>query len=114
MKDKRQRLIFLYNSGQIDEDLFNKIKGYYKPLETLFVFGTNASNLREIVATLKAEKKDKSLGDLFDINPEIKEKHRALLIPVYKDSEEIIANQKEPQKFEINEKDYHLVKIILT
>ena len=110
VKDKRQRLIFLYNSGQIDEDLFNKIKGYYKPLETLFVFGTNASNLREIVATLKAEKKDKSLGDLFDINPEIKEKHRALLIPVYKDSEEIIANQKEPQKFEINEKDYHLVK----
>ena len=110
VKDKRQRLIFLYNSGQIDEDLFNKIKGYYKPLETLFVFGTNASNLKEIVATLKAEKKDKSLGDLFDINPEIKEKHRALLIPVYKDSEEIIANQKEPQKFEINEKDYHLVK----
>lgn len=110
VKDKRQRLIFLYNSGQIDEDLFNKIKEYYKPLETLFVFGTNASNLREIVTTLKAEKKDKSLGDLFDINPEIKEKHRALLIPVYKDSEEIIANQKEPQKFEINEKDYHLVK----
>jgi type III restriction enzyme len=110
VKDKRQRLIFLYNSGQIDEDLFNKIKGYYKPLETLFVFGTNASNLKEIVATLKAEKKDKSLGDLFDINPEIKEKHRALLIPVYKDSEEIIANQKEPQKFEINENDYHLVK----
>ena len=54
------------------------------------------------------------MGDLFDINPEIKEKHRALLIPVYKDLEEIIANQKEPQKFEINEKDYHLVKIILT
>lgn len=110
VKDKRQRLIFLHNSGQIDKKLFNAVKGYYKPLETLFVFGTNAANLREIVETLKAEKKDESIGYLFDINPEIDKKKMELLIPVYKDSIEIIANQKEPQKFEINENDYHLVK----
>ena len=109
VKDKRQRLIFLHNSGQIDKKLFNAVKGYYKPLETLFVFGTNAANLREIVETLKAEK-DESIGYLFDINPKIDKKKMELLIPVYKDSIEIIANQKEPQKFEINENDYHLVK----
>ncbi|MFA5492633.1 MAG: DEAD/DEAH box helicase family protein [Bacteroidales bacterium] len=110
VKDKRQRLIFLHNSGQIDKKLFHAVKGYYKPLETLFVFGTNAANLREIVETLKAEKKDESIGYLFDINPEIDKKKMELLIPVYKDSIEIIANQKEPQKFEINENDYRLVK----
>jgi len=31
-------------------------------LETLFVFGTNAANLREIVETLNAEKKMRALG----------------------------------------------------
>jgi len=47
---------------------------------------------------------------LFDINPEIENKKMKLLIPIYKDSIEIIANQKNPQKFEINENDYNLVK----
>ncbi len=110
VKDKRQRLDFLYNSGQIDKDLVNKIKGFYELLETLFIFGTNASNLKDIISTLKAEKKDENLGDLFEINPVIKEKNIKLLIPVYKDSEKIIASLENPQKFEISVNDYELVK----
>lgn len=31
------------------------------PIESLFVFGTNAENLKEIIKTLKEEKQDKSL-----------------------------------------------------
>jgi hypothetical protein len=48
--------------------LFNKVRKNILPLESLFVFGTNAENLKEIIKALKEEKQEKDLGQEFIIN----------------------------------------------
>lgn len=106
LKHKKKRLQNLFNAQDVEGELFEKVKNLVLPIESLFVFGTNAENLKEIIATLKEEKQDKSLGGEFILNPEA-QKH-ILLIPVYKDSEKIFAEEKEPQKYSINIDDFNL------
>ncbi|MEO1784217.1 DEAD/DEAH box helicase family protein [Thermodesulfobium sp. 4217-1] len=105
-KNKRKRLQNLYNANEVDKQLFEKAKNLILPIESLFVFGTNAENLKEIIATLKAEKQDKSLGEAFILNPEA-QKH-LLLVPVYKNSERIFAEEKDPQKYPISREDFDI------
>jgi hypothetical protein len=99
---------FLYNNKEIDEQLFSNIKSFIEPLESLFVFGTKAENLKEVIETLKQEKQEVLLGDLFEINPDVKDKD--LLIPVYRDSDKIIIEEKDIVKYPINHQDYEMVK----
>lgn len=99
----RKRLQHLYNERQIDKDLFDRIKNVIDPLETLFIFGTNSENLKEIIETLKNEKKEKNLGEAFHINP--KAKDYDLLIPTYKTSHTTIAEELDFQKYSINSDD---------
>jgi len=94
-KYMRKRLQNLFNAKLVTKELFEKLKHLILPIESLFVFGTNGENLKEIIATLKAEKQDKDLGDTFILNPEA-QKH-TLLIPVYKTSQRIFAEEKDPQ-----------------
>jgi len=95
----------LYNAHQFDKpELFEKISNLILPIESLYVFGTNANNLKEIIATLKAEKQEQNLGNVFILNPEA-EKH-LLLIPVYKTTENIVA---ETQKYTISKDNLDLV-----
>jgi type III restriction enzyme len=98
----------LYNAKEIKEELFNKVRNNILPLESLFVFGTNAENLKEIIKVLKEEKQEKDLGQEFIINKDAEK--RLLLIPVYKESDKIFAEEKEPQKFGINKNDFNLAK----
>ncbi|MCG2725246.1 MAG: DEAD/DEAH box helicase family protein [Elusimicrobia bacterium] len=105
-KHKRRRLKELLNTKEVKEQLFNKIQNLIAPIESLFVFGTNAENLREIIATLKAEKQDKNLGEAFILNPEA-QKH-PLLVPVYKTAERIFAEEKDPQKYSISREDFDI------
>jgi len=105
---KRRRGIYLYNNNEIDKDIYEKIKDYIEPLESLLVFGTKANNLKEIVETLKQEKPDVLLGDLFKINPAVKDKD--LFIPVYQNSENILVEEKDIVKYPIHPDDYALVK----
>jgi len=102
-KNKRKRLQNFFNANEVKEQLFEKIKNLILPIESLFVFGTNAENLREIIATLKAEKQDKNLGEAFIVNP--KREGKLLLIPVYRDSERIFAEEKDPQKYPVSRED---------
>ncbi len=88
------------------EQLFGKIKNLILPIESLFIFGTNAKNLKEIIATLQAEKQDKNLGETFILNPEA-QKH-PLLVPVYKNSEKIFAEEKDPQKYSVSQEDFNI------
>ena len=67
-KNKRKRILNLYNAKEIKEELFNKVRKNILPLESLFVFGTNAENLKEIIKALKEEKQEKDLGQEFIIN----------------------------------------------
>lgn len=110
IKNKRKRILNLYNAipKEVDESVFDKVKNLILPIESLFVFGTNAENLREIIATLKAEKEDKSLGDVFIVNPQVQGK--TLLIPVYRDSEKIFADEQQPQKYSVSREDFDLTK----
>ncbi len=105
---KRKRLQFLYNNKEIDKTLFESLKDKVKSLESLFVFGTKAENLKEVIATLKEEKQEELIGDLFEINPEVKDK--LLYIPVYKESEKILADENFVIKFEINSSDLKLTQ----
>jgi hypothetical protein len=105
-KHLRKRLQNLFNAKEITEQLFNNVKDIILPIESLFVFGTNAEILKEIIATLKAEKHDMNLGDAFILNPEA-QKH-LLLIPVYKKSERIFAEEKDPQKYSVSREDFDI------
>lgn len=106
LKHKRKRLQNLYNAKEIKEEVFWKIKNLVLPIESLFVFGTNAKNLKEIIKTLKEEKQEKNLDDAFIINPEAQ--NRLLLIPIYKTSERIFAEESEPQKYSISKDDLEI------
>ncbi len=106
---KRKRAQFLYNNNEIEKSLYEAIKDKISAVESLFVFGTKADNLNEVIKTLKEEKGDEVLlGDLFEINPDIKDK--TLLIPTYKLSDIIIAEEKDIVKFPIHSQDYEQVK----
>jgi len=107
-KYRRKRLQNLFNAKEIKEQLFNKVKNLILPIESLFIFGTNAENLREIIKTLKEERQDKNLGEAFILNPEA-QKH-SLLVPVYKNSERIFAEEKDPQKYSVSREDLNLTK----
>ncbi len=107
-KYQRKRLLNLLNAKVVKEPLFEKVKNLILPIESLFVFGTNAENLKEIIATLKGEKQDKNLGDAFIVNPEA-QKH-LLLVPVYKTAERIFAEESQPQKYLVSKDDFRLTK----
>ncbi|MCX7759552.1 MAG: hypothetical protein N2169_08140, partial [bacterium] len=80
-----------------------------QPLETLFVYGTKAENLKEVIETLQQEKHEEEwIGDLFEINPEIKDK--LLLIPTYQKSNKILADENDIIKFEVHPNDLDITK----
>jgi superfamily II DNA or RNA helicase len=108
LPNKRKRMKFLYNNKEVDKGIFDLIKDDIEPLETLFVFGTKAENLKEVIDTLKQEKTDEIIGNLFEINPDIKNKE--LLIPKYKNSAKLIVEEKEVVKFLIHPDDYETAK----
>lgn len=105
-KHQRKRLQNLFNAKEVKEEVFEKVKNLILPIESLFVFGTNAENLKEIIKTLKEEKQDKNLGEAFIVNPEAK--NRLLLIPVYKTKERIFAEEKNLQKYPISSEDFDI------
>ena len=107
-KHQRKRLQNLFNAKEVKEELFEKIKNLILPIESLFVFGTNAENLKEVVKMLKEEKQDKNLGEAFIVNPE--REGKLLLIPVYRDSERIFSEQKELQKYPVSREDFDVTK----
>jgi len=55
---------------------------------------------------LKEERQDKNLGETFILNPEA-QKH-LLLVPVYKNSERIFADEKDPQKYPVSGEDFDI------
>ena len=106
MKNKRRRLLHLVNTGEVEESAFNKVKNLIPPVESLYIFGTDAENLQHIISTLKEEKRDKHLGDAFKVNRAMKD--QLLLIPIYKPAEKILAEEDDPPKFPIHKKDLDL------
>lgn len=109
VKGMRRRLKILYNKGE-DKELYPKIHRYVDPIETLFIFGTNRRALSEVITTLKAESISKRLE--LSINKEVE--NRLLLIPVYKKSPRKLYQERIPQKIELTEHAFNLVKEYFT
>jgi type III restriction enzyme len=109
IKDKRKRLLSLYNAKEIDGDLFHKIKDKALPIESLFIFGTNRDALKTVVERLQVEGKLESETwlTLFDINP--KAEGCKLLVPVYKEGEQPIFKAGKQKKFLISVEDFGIL-----
>ncbi len=91
-KGKRKRLQSLSNANEIEEDIYAQLKAHAPALESLFIFGTDAGNLSQVIGSLKDESSGEvfNLGDEFAPNPDVK--NRSLFVPSYKESRELLAN----------------------
>jgi len=103
VKNKRKRLLSLFNNKEIDEDLFNKIKDKASPLETLFIFGTNRKALGAVIEELKMD--EEHLLPIFDINEKAQEYE--LLVPTYKKKRSYLPDEK--IKFPISEENLEVL-----
>jgi len=110
IKNKRKRLLELYNAKEIDEDLFNKIKDKVLPIETLFIFGTKREALITVIQELEKERKREKEHNLSLFVNEAR-KDKTLLVPIYKTAKDpIFRSNEQIKKFEISREDFELLK----
>jgi len=109
IKNKRKRLLQLYNAGEIDKGLFDLLQDKALPIETLFIFGTNRDALVTAIQELKEEKARESVSELYLYkNPAI-EGH-TLLVPTYRLASSPLLMSKEELWFEISTKDFEVLR----
>jgi hypothetical protein len=110
VKNKRRRLLPLYNAKEIEEGLFKELKDIVQPLETLFIFGTNRQALQTVIENLKQERivtGERQLS-LFEVNPEVNKK--PLLIPVYKPAGTPLVRQGLIARFEVEREEFQALQ----
>ena len=110
LKNKRKRLLPLYNANEVEESLFQQLKDSVQPLETLFIFGTNRQALQTVIENLKKERtavSERQLS-LFEVNPEAR--RHCLLIPVYKPASAPLAEQRSIAKFEVAQEEFEALR----
>lgn len=106
IKNKRGRWERL--KKEIPHEDYERLKEYVPPLETLFVYGTKASNLKEIIEAVRSIKTEENISDMFIKNPSIEGK--PLLIPTYKQEEPLWFKNNGLIKFTISQKDLNLLR----
>lgn len=84
VKNRRKRLLVLYNAGEVDKGLFEQLRAWAEPVETLFIFGTNRQAVQGVIEELRKRRELVPLRRLnsLEIHPDAQE--RKLLIPVYR------------------------------
>ena len=97
LKLQKRRLSNLLSKGLFEKNSFDVIKKYVPSVESLFIFGTNSKNLREIISTLREEKRHKTVGSEFKINKLAES--RSLLIPIYQQSQKTLAETQTAHKY---------------
>lgn len=107
LKNKRKRLQNLINSQEINLDVYPGINDLL-PIESLYIFGKKAGSIKEVVKTLKSEKEEIEIGDLFEVNKEAEGK--LLLIPQYKNTAKLYAEDNVAAKYIISRNDYSLLQ----
>ena len=105
VKNKRKRVLSLYNAKEIEEELFNKIKDKVLPVETLFIFGTNRNALETVIKELEKERKKEGGAEISLYLNKDALKHK-LLIPVYKVAESPMFKTGQKAKFEVSDADF--------
>jgi superfamily II DNA or RNA helicase len=107
VKDERKRALNI--KYKIGEDVFEKIKNFVEPIETLFVLGTNKDVIETIIKEIGEFRKQKFKGkqiSLFKNTERIGE--NILLIPKYKESEKRAFEEK--IRFGISKRDFDLLR----
>jgi hypothetical protein len=108
-KNKRKRLLPLYNAKEVSADLFHQIKDKVLPVESLFLFGTNRNALQTVIEQLNQEKEKEGEQQLSLFVNE-KAKQRKLLIPTYKPADKPLVEERRLTKFEITSNELDLLK----
>ncbi len=107
IKNKRKRLLPLYNANEVDEDLFNKVKNSVHPLETLVIFGTNRQALKTVISELQTQR-----GPEIRLSLIVNQAAEGikLLVPVYRESGTSLAAESMVVKFELAPPELELLK----
>jgi hypothetical protein len=110
LKGKRKRLENLHNAGEVGDQLFRQAKPFLAAIQSLFIFGTNRVALDTIFEGLEQEEeKEEGIEIALDINTNALS-HHPLLIPVYRQVDgQLIVEQREPRKFEIQDSEVELL-----
>ena len=108
IRGKRRRLLSLYNANEVKQTTFDALKDHASILETLFIFGTNRNALQTVIQQLDQEKRQEHEIALA-VNYEAVDK-RPLLIPVYREADYTILEDRKPRKFEIAQEELDLLQ----
>jgi len=110
MKNKRKRLLALYNAGEIDKGLFHEIRDRIQLLETLFIFGTNRQALQVVIEGLRQGREEtvERQINLFEVNPEARS--AKLLIPIYKQAKQSLMDVRWLAKFEVDQEEFRAMR----
>ncbi len=113
IKRKRKRLSTLLSEMDENEEFFDElneihtsIPAFVQNLETLFIFGTDPSSIKNITSSLKVVEKFKLLLELQE-NP--KNENSFLLLPTYEDDQNQY-QMENPEKFPVSQDQFDFLK----
>ena len=109
VRNKRRRLKYLNNAGEVDADLFEKVKDKVAPLESLVIFGTNRQALQTVILHLDEESRKRDYHQLALFVNEAGKEHE-LLIPVYRLAEKPMIEHGDGARFEVEADELDLLK----
>jgi type III restriction enzyme len=113
IKNKRKRLLPLYNANDVDAELFEKVRKKVEALETLVIFETNRQALQTVIEHLDQESRRRDYQQLTLFVNEAAKEHE-LLIPVYKLAEKPMIEHGDGARFEIENSELKLLKEYVT
>jgi len=101
--NERRRMLPLSNAGKLPQasvELAASLGDVRAlPIETLFIFGTNRSALHYVIEHLdRVQRKEESYN--LELRRNEKADEHRLLIPVFKEAEHLLAEDREPRRFE--------------
>jgi hypothetical protein len=111
LKGKRKRLASLHNAAEVDETTFQATRPFLPAVESLFIFGTKREALAAIFDGLEQEKeKEEGSALSLDVNTAALS-HHPVLVPFYcRLDGQLLVEQREPRKFEIQLGESALLK----
>ncbi len=109
VKNKRRRLLPLYNSKEVSPELFGRVKDKVAALETLVIFGTNRQALQTVIAHLNQESRKGVFQQLSLFKNPAADQHE-LLIPVYRSAQKPMIEHAGRARFEIERTELELLK----
>jgi len=109
VRNKRKRLKHLNNAGEVDADLFEKVKDKVAPLETLVIFGTNRQALQTVIQHLNRESRKRDFHQLALFKNPFADQHE-LLIPVYRWADKPMIEHGDSARFEIEPGERELLE----